>query len=70
MGIVSEISPMKMSIKLNQNLVCENVCRIISNLISEHQKTNSNIGESFLNLEIVPIAYTIEEEQPKIEIKV
>ena len=59
-----------MSIKLNQNLVCENVCRIIFNLISEYQKANSTIGESFLNLEIVPIAYTIEEERPKIEIKV
>jgi len=70
MGIVSEISPMKISIKLNQNLVCEKVCKIISNLISEYQKTNSSIGESFLNLEIVPVAYTIEEERPKIEIKV
>lgn len=70
MGIVSEISQMKISIKLNQNLVCEKICKIIFNLISEYQKTNSNIGECFLNLEIVPVAYTIEEERPKIEIKV
>ena len=69
MGTVSGKSKtlMKISIKLNQNLVCENVCRIISNLISEYQKTNSSIGECFLNLEIVPIAYTIEEELIKVE---
>ena len=58
---------MKISIKLNQNIACEKICKIASDLISEYQKTNSSIGECFLNLEIVPIAYTIEEELIKVE---
>jgi hypothetical protein len=61
---------MKISIKLNQNIACENVCKIASDLISEYQKTNGDIGECFLNLEIIPIAYTIEDQLPKIEVKV
>jgi hypothetical protein len=72
MGTVSGKSKtlMKISIKLNQNLVCEKICKTISLLVSDYQKTNSDIGECFLNLEIIPIAYTIEDQLPKIEIKV
>lgn len=57
----------KYYIRLDKNLQCELICGQIQNLLTKFHKSNPNIADSFLCLEIKEISNSIDSQAPNLE---
>jgi hypothetical protein len=66
MAIVSRNT---VSVSLNKNLDCNDLCGKIQNLINNYSKQNPQLHDTLLRIEVVPINDSIECLLPKLEFK-
>jgi hypothetical protein len=53
-------------IKLDKDISCEYVCQHIQELVQDFMKSDNNIKECLLTLDIRPISYSIDPTVPRI----
>lgn len=58
---------MKISISLNQNIQCEQLCQKIQKLISKHQQNSQDLSRSLLIIDIVTPIDSDDNHIPKLE---
>lgn len=56
------------TIKLTQNISCEYICKTVQDLINYHNKTNQDLTDAMITIEIKKPAYDAD-MIPKIELK-